>query len=294
MNLDCKVLNSYSTADVSGNNSVGGLVGRNVSKIMHIGGHLEPVENSFWNIETSFQVISAGGTGLTTAEMKDISTFQDAGWDIHKVKSDKDSYPYLGWEVGRNSTWLQKHKSGKYTSSLSSGDESESLSYEKPMFKSGNNNLVPNSMLKMETVDGHAKVSILVRKPGTEKLTTIRDVLVDTGASTTELPLEYAKLLGYELDSLKKVEEEVVGGTDIAYEGAAIEIGIVRMGGEKEEIDGYILGKDGKPLIWEVPVVFLAGEAAEESILLGRRGVLGEITLTFTSENMVKISVKED
>ena len=37
---------------------------------------------SFWDIGTSGQTESAGGTGLTTAEMQDIEIFLDAGWDF--------------------------------------------------------------------------------------------------------------------------------------------------------------------------------------------------------------------
>ena len=40
---------------------------------------------SFWDIETSGQDKSDGGTGLTTAEMQDINTFLDAGWSIVEV-----------------------------------------------------------------------------------------------------------------------------------------------------------------------------------------------------------------
>jgi len=37
---------------------------------------------SFWDIQTSGQTTSAGGTGKTTAEMQDIGTFLRAGWDF--------------------------------------------------------------------------------------------------------------------------------------------------------------------------------------------------------------------
>lgn len=61
----------YSTAMVTGNNYHGGLIGNGGS-----------VSASFWDMETSGQTTSAGGTGLTTAEMKTLSTFTDAGWDF--------------------------------------------------------------------------------------------------------------------------------------------------------------------------------------------------------------------
>jgi len=91
----------YSTGSVNGNTYVGGLVGEN-------GGD---VSASFWDIETSGQSSSAGGEGKTTAEMKDITTFSDAGWDIVAVANpsqrntlyiwnivDGETYPFLSWQ----------------------------------------------------------------------------------------------------------------------------------------------------------------------------------------------------
>jgi hypothetical protein len=49
-------------------------------------GHNEgTVGNSFWDKETSGMDMSEGGTGKTTAQMKDIATFSGAGWEIAKV-----------------------------------------------------------------------------------------------------------------------------------------------------------------------------------------------------------------
>jgi hypothetical protein len=99
------VSNSYSSGSVTGDEYVGGLVGRSDYSI---------VSNSFWDIETSGQTTSAGGTGKTTAEMKDIATFTDTAtegldepWNITAVASgetnpaytwnivDDESYPFL-------------------------------------------------------------------------------------------------------------------------------------------------------------------------------------------------------
>ncbi len=92
------VSNSYATGNVSGNNLVGGLFGENRG----------PVSNSFWDIETSGITESDGGIGRTTAEMIDITTFSDVGWDIVTVANpdyrdtdyiwnivDGDTYPFL-------------------------------------------------------------------------------------------------------------------------------------------------------------------------------------------------------
>ena len=64
-----------------------------------------------WDIETSGQATSAGGTGLTTAEMQTASTFLEAGWDfvgetangtedIWWINEGKD-YPRLWWEAAK-------------------------------------------------------------------------------------------------------------------------------------------------------------------------------------------------
>ncbi|MDT7864527.1 MAG: GLUG motif-containing protein [Thermoproteota archaeon] len=65
-----RVSNCYSTGPVKGNKNVGGLIGFNFGT----------VSNSFWDIETSGLKTSAGGTGKTTSEMKNVRTYTDVGW----------------------------------------------------------------------------------------------------------------------------------------------------------------------------------------------------------------------
>jgi len=99
------VSNSYSTASVTGEVYVGGLIGLNYENGYGI------VTNSFWDTETSGQSTSDGGTGKTTAKMKDIGTFSGATWDIIAVTNtsirnlsyiwnivDDQTYPFLSWE----------------------------------------------------------------------------------------------------------------------------------------------------------------------------------------------------
>lgn len=86
----------YATGLVSGGSNVGGLVGFNDGA----------VDNSFWDIQTSGQTTSAGGTGKTTAEMKTLVTFTSAGWDFSNTDGDPAdwkmleniTYPRLFWE----------------------------------------------------------------------------------------------------------------------------------------------------------------------------------------------------
>jgi hypothetical protein len=93
-------MNCYSIGEISGNSNVGGLLGYNESG---------SITSSFWDIETSGQSESDGGTGKTTAEMQDIDTFQDEGWDfvgetgngtedIWWIDNGQD-YPHLWWEL---------------------------------------------------------------------------------------------------------------------------------------------------------------------------------------------------
>jgi hypothetical protein len=100
---DGSVSNSYSTGSVTGNSSVGGLVGENEESA---------VTESFWDTETSGQAASASGTGKTTAEMQDISTFSGGAWNITPVNLDQPDhscvwnivdnagYPFLSWFLG--------------------------------------------------------------------------------------------------------------------------------------------------------------------------------------------------
>ena len=76
----------YATGSVDGNEVVGGLVASRDEK--------GSVTASFWDIETTGQNTSAGGTGKKTAEMKTISTFTSAGWDFVEI-----------WDIGENQTY---------------------------------------------------------------------------------------------------------------------------------------------------------------------------------------------
>jgi len=103
---DGTVSDSYSAGSVSGNEGVGGLVGFDLSVLGE-----GTVSNSFWDIETSGQVTSAGGTGENTTQMKNITTFSGAGWNIVAVTNpgtrntsyiwnivDGQTYPFLSWK----------------------------------------------------------------------------------------------------------------------------------------------------------------------------------------------------
>ena len=100
LQISSTVENCYATGAVEGGENTGGFAG-NVSSD-------SVVLYCFWDINTSGQIASAGGTGKTTAEMQSISTF--ANWNIVSIDNfnrdtptiwfidDGNDYPRLGWE----------------------------------------------------------------------------------------------------------------------------------------------------------------------------------------------------
>ena len=98
---DGRVTHCYSTSRVTGDDHVGGLTGENYATVI----------NSFWDVETSGTEESDGGTGRTTAQMKNVTTFSAADWSIIAVADpgtrntdytwnivDGQTYPFLSWE----------------------------------------------------------------------------------------------------------------------------------------------------------------------------------------------------
>lgn len=84
-NTSGTIKNSYSTGNVSGYTYTGGLVGYNAGSVI----------NSYWDVQTSGLSTSSGGTGKTTAQMKQQATF--SSWDFTNTWAvdEGKSYPYL-------------------------------------------------------------------------------------------------------------------------------------------------------------------------------------------------------
>ena len=117
-NYGGKIENSFSHVKATGLGRVGGLLGNgaNPNAIVKncystglvtvtpdptiyngglIGSHADMtvVTNSYYDINTSGQTISAGGIGKTTAEMKTQSTYEE--WDFNSIWGINGDYPYL-------------------------------------------------------------------------------------------------------------------------------------------------------------------------------------------------------
>jgi len=106
--LGCRseVSNSYSIGKVTGSSNVGGLVGNSDG-----GGN--KIENSYWDIVTSYKNVSLNGDigeGLMTVDMvRDNSEYTD--WNFYNVWAMEDytTYPYLQWQDGPGVHNYPKH-----------------------------------------------------------------------------------------------------------------------------------------------------------------------------------------
>ena len=125
-NWEGSITNCYSNGSANGNYEIGGLVGYqyqgNISYCFSTGfvngseyfGGLVGLDEDgsitkcFWDIQTSGQSTSDGGTGKTTSQMQDINTYLDEGWDFVGETDNgiedfwfmpEDDYPHLSWEI---------------------------------------------------------------------------------------------------------------------------------------------------------------------------------------------------
>ena len=96
-----KISDCYAKGDVTGTDYVGGFVGIGdvltedcystgaVNGVSNDGGFCgfnnDTINDCFWDITTSGMVTSDGGTGEITPQMKDVNTFQNAGWAVQRI-----------------------------------------------------------------------------------------------------------------------------------------------------------------------------------------------------------------
>ena len=157
------LVNCYSAGQVSGDNFAGGLMGWN-------GFPFSTVFACFWDIETSNQTNSAGGTAKTTAEMQTASTFIDSGWDfVGETDNDTDDicwidesegYPRLSWESIEDDSDFEQTisaESEEAIAGLASDDDSSNITERfTEKFTSGSDafDLSYKSVIFTPTADG--------------------------------------------------------------------------------------------------------------------------------------------
>ena len=87
------IQNSYSAGEVSAQLFVGGLIGCDLG---------DRVFSSFWNIETSGHMFSAGGIGFTAEQLVSLNSFQSYDWDFQAV-----------WGICESITWPWLRNTGR-------------------------------------------------------------------------------------------------------------------------------------------------------------------------------------
>ena len=131
---DILISNCYSQGSITAENCVGGLAGKvpggantpgtiliedcyaavEITGLTSLGGLIADrgigsVDSSFWDTDVSGQTSSDGGTGLTTTEMQDYDTYDDAGWQFMDEwygdefiwginPNDNQGYPFLAYQ----------------------------------------------------------------------------------------------------------------------------------------------------------------------------------------------------
>jgi hypothetical protein len=86
--IECAIIECYATGKVSGNSSIGGLVGINSNAT---------IESSYYDKDTAGCNVITGGTPKSTADMKNQETF--IGWDFGNTWTiGEGTYPYLQWQ----------------------------------------------------------------------------------------------------------------------------------------------------------------------------------------------------
>jgi hypothetical protein len=83
------IVRCYSTGPVTGSQNIGGLVGTGQTRSTFL---------SFWDIDTSGVLSSAGGRAKTTAQMFVAETFEGWGFSDDWTIDESSDYPHVAWE----------------------------------------------------------------------------------------------------------------------------------------------------------------------------------------------------
>ena len=68
------------------------------------------ITNSFWQTETGTEESQAGALAKTQKQLKDINTYQDAGWDFNQVWHYPGSYPVHKWILEKHRPFIVSGK----------------------------------------------------------------------------------------------------------------------------------------------------------------------------------------
>ncbi|HBN86315.1 MAG TPA: hypothetical protein DDZ89_21025, partial [Clostridiales bacterium] len=210
---DDPITGSYSVGSVTGNNSKGGLVGYDLYR---------KATDCYWDKETSGIGYSCGGTGKTTAEMKQQPTF--INWDFTATWNINDSmnngYPFLRWH---SSVATPTTPSAPQNFSATPGDTQVALSWEAPASDGGsaitnyqvsNDNGTNWTDVALSTT--HTFTGLTNGTPYTFKVRAVNSVGNSTEASATTTPqAEVCEINGIKYATLEQALAVVTDGQTI-------------------------------------------------------------------------------
>ena len=138
-------------------------------------------------------------------------------------------------------------------------------------------------LIKCASVEGRPYTSGIIGAVGGESWVHLPQVLLDSGADISVLPIWVAKTLGIDLSECDTREYQGVGGGTVLGYLAEIQIGITHLGGVDPDIDGYILAENGASFL---PVIAVAFIEDDSTYILGRVDVFDVLDLDFTSDTV--------
>ena len=137
--------------------------------------------------------------------------------------------------------------------------------------------------IKCASVSERPYTSMIVGLVDDEVWLHLPQVLLDSGADISVLPMWVADALGIELSGCETRTYSGVGGGTILGYLSEVRIGITHLGGVEIDVDGYILAGNGVSFL---PVISVAFVDADSPYILGRLDVFDVLDMDFTSDTV--------
>lgn len=139
------------------------------------------------------------------------------------------------------------------------------------------------NLIKCASVQERPYTAMIVRAVDGKSWLHLPEVLLDSGADISILPISIAGVLGIDLSDCETRQYHGVGGGVVLGYLTEVQIGITHLGSIDPDVDGYILAKDGKIFL---PVISVAFVDDDSNYILGRIDVFDLFDLTFTSDTV--------
>ena len=148
----------------------------------------------------------------------------------------------------------------------------------------GGYSLKSTNLIKCASVQERPYTAMIVRAVDGKSWLHLPEVLLDSGADISILPISIAGILGIDLSDCETRQYHGVGGGVVLGYLTEVQIGITHLGGIDPDIDGYILAKDGEIFL---PVISVAFADDDSNYILGRTDVFDLFDLDFTSDTVM-------